>query len=200
MNCHSCPQSCHTPSLKLRWNWLKLFQKKSRFKSISQAQNTPTIALVGSPNVGKSLLFNLLTGACVTVSNYPGTTIEVCRGQAEISKRTVTFIDTPGMYSLLPLTEEEQVARDLLFADKTNLVIHVVDAKNLSRMLSLTLQLIEAQLPVILAVNMMDEAEELGIQVDGAKLETALGIPVITMADARKVGVADLKAKVAAYV
>jgi ferrous iron transport protein B len=200
MNCHSCPQNCHTPPLKLRWNWLKIFQKKNRVKSISKTQNYPTVALVGSPNVGKSLLFNLLTGAGATVSNYPGTTIEVCRGQAELSKKNVIFIDTPGMYSLLPITEEEQVTRDLLFAGKTDLVIHVVDAKNLSRMLSLTLQLIETQLPIILAVNMIDEAEELGIQVDGAKLETTLGIPVITMAAARKTGIADLKAKVAAYV
>ena len=200
MNCHSCPQNCHTPSLNLKWNWLKLFQKKSKFRSISKAQNHPTVALVGSPNVGKSSLFNLLTGAGATVSNYPGTTIEVCRGQAEIGRRTLTFIDTPGMYSLLPITEEEQVTRDLLLAGKTNLVIHVIDAKNLSRMLSLTLQLLETQLPIILAVNMIDEAEELGIQVDGAKLETTLGIPVITMAAARKTGIADLKAKVAAYV
>ncbi|MEB3182582.1 MAG: FeoB small GTPase domain-containing protein [Nostocaceae cyanobacterium] len=197
MSCDSCHQSCHTRTLKSRWNWLNIFQKN---RVISTSTTQPKIALVGSPNVGKSLLFNVLTGAYVTVSNYPGTTVEVSRGKAEIGMQPVMVIDTPGMYSLLPITEEEKVARDLLFSEEIDLVIHVVDAKNLGRMLALTFQLIESKLPVILAVNMIDEAEKLGIQVDGAKLENTLGIPVITMAAALKVGIADLKARVAAYV
>src|SRR3989338_5151431 len=105
------------------------------------------IAIVGSPNVGKSLLFNRLTGVYVTVSNYPGTTVEVTRGKCRIGEDEFEVIDTPGMYSLLPITEEERVARKILFDEKPDVVIHVMDAKNLERMLVFALQLIEAKLP-----------------------------------------------------
>lgn len=156
--------------------------------------------MVGSPNVGKSLLFNLLTGTYVTVSNYPGTTVEVARGNAIIAGEKVTIFDTPGMYSLIPITEEERVARDLITNETIDLLIHVVDAKHLGRMLNLTLQLIEAQLPVLLVVNMIDEAQKLGIWVDEERLAYKLDIPVISMAAARKVGLKKLIAKVADYV
>lgn len=96
------------------------------------------VVLVGNPNVGKSVLFNRLTGRYVVVSNYPGTTVEVARGQARIGNMTCEVIDTPGMYSLSPITEEERVARALLLKERPNVVVHVVDAKNLNRMLSLT--------------------------------------------------------------
>jgi ferrous iron transport protein B len=161
---------------------------------------TATVALVGSPNVGKSLLFNILTGAYVTVSNYPGTTVEVAQGQALINGKTVTVIDTPGMYSLLTITEEEQVTRDLLLKEPIDLAIHVVDAKNLGRMLSLTFQLVEIGLPVLLVVNMIDEAESLGIWVDRKKLEKSIGIPVVMMSAALKLGIDQFKTKVATYV
>lgn len=104
------------------------------------------------------------------------------------------------MYSLLPIPEEERVARDLLLTKTLDLVIHVVDAKNIGRMLSLTFQLIEAHLPVLFAVNMIDEAEKLGIWIDKNKLETTLGIPVVMISAALKLGIQDLKAKVATYV
>lgn len=140
---------------------------------------TRQIALVGTPNVGKSALFNLLTGARATVSNYPGTTVEVTRGRLSSGSTEVGVVDTPGMYSLLPITEEERVTRRLLLDEKPDLVLHVVDAKNLERMLNLTLQLIEAGLPVILVVNMIDEAKRLGIEIDFRRLENILGIPVV---------------------
>jgi ferrous iron transport protein B len=159
-----------------------------------------TIALVGSPNVGKSLIFNSLTGTYSTVSNYPGTTVEIAQGEASITGKTVTVIDTPGMYSFLTITEEERVTRDLLFTESVDLVIHVVDAKNLGRMLSLTLQLIEARLPVLLVVNMIDEVERLGMWIDRKKLEKALGIPVVKMSALLKLGIQELKAKIATYV
>jgi len=137
------------------------------------------ILLVGNPNVGKSALFNRLTGTYVVVSNYPGTTVEVSRGKCRVGGEEYLVEDTPGMYSLLPITEEERVGRDLLFEGDVFGVLHVVDAKNLKRMLPLTLQLVEAGLPVVLVLNMMDEAERLGIRIDTATLEQRLGIPVV---------------------
>src|SRR5512139_2348662 len=88
------------------------------------------VALVGNPNVGKSVLFNALTGAYVTVSNYPGTTVEVSRGKGRLAGKQVGVVDTPGMYRLIPVTEEERVARDILLEESPSLVLHVVDAKN----------------------------------------------------------------------
>ena len=150
------------------------------------------VALVGNPNVGKSVLFNALTGSYVTVSNYPGTSVEVTRGTASIKGQTFEIIDTPGMYSLLPITEEERVARKILIDDPPNIVIHVVDARNLERMLTMTLQLIEAGLPVMLVVNIMDEAEHLGITIDIPMLERKLGIPVVGAALTRKRGLPEI--------
>ena len=139
----------------------------------------PLVAIVGSPNVGKSVLFNRLTGAYVTVSNYPGTTVEVARGFGKLEDQRIGVVDTPGMYRLLPLTQEEQVARDILLSEQPAVVVHVVDAKNLERMLPMTLQLIESGLPVVLAANLMDEADRLGVRINLKALERALGIPVV---------------------
>lgn len=158
----------------------------------------PLIAIVGTPNVGKSVLFNALTGAYVTVSNYPGTTVEVSRGKGRLGSAQVGVVDTPGMYRLMPLTDEERVARDILLVEKPDLVIHMTDAKNLERMLPMTLQLLEAGLPVILVANLMDEARRLGVQVDTQRLEVDLGIPVIGTALALGQGTADLKNLLAA--
>jgi ferrous iron transport protein B len=137
------------------------------------------VLLVGHPNVGKSALFNRLTGQYVTVSNYPGTTVEVSHGHCHKLGKDVDVIDTPGMYSLLPITEEERVASDMLLSGDLRAVVHVADAKNLDRMLGLTLQLIEAGLPVILALNMFDEARDLGVRIDVPRLAALLGIPVV---------------------
>jgi ferrous iron transport protein B len=199
MDCHDCYQNCQSKRQNTGWKLFGFGSRKSARKNFSHHSQT-TIALVGSPNVGKSLLFNLLTGTYVTVSNYPGTTVEVARGNAIIAGENITFLDTPGMYSLIPITEEENVARNLIMNQTVNLVIHVVDAKHLGRMLNLTLQLIEAQLPVLLVVNMIDEAQKLGIGVDENQLAYQLGIPVVTMAAAQKLGLKKLTAKVADYV
>ncbi len=144
----------------------------------SSSHNLKKIVLVGTPNVGKSVIFNFLTGAYVTVSNYPGTTVEISSGKTKIEE-TWEVIDTPGMYSLLPITEEERVSRSLLLEDNPEVVLHIIDAKNLERMLNLTIQLIEADLPVILVINMIDEADKLGIKVDPEILESLTGIPVV---------------------
>lgn len=162
-----------------------------------QADTTglPLVAIVGCPNVGKSLLFNTLTGAYVTVSNYPGTTVEVARGKGRLNGREIGVVDTPGMYRLQPMADDERVARQVLLQERPELIVHVVDAKNLARMLPLTLQLIEAGLPALLDLNLMDEAERLGVEVDVAALERALGIPVVGTALTQRRGVAGLKAR-----
>lgn len=168
---------------------------------VNQAtQGLEKIALVGSPNVGKSVLFNILTGAYVTVSNYPGTTVEVSRGKGKISTKEYEIIDTPGMYSLLCITEEEKVTRDLLLRERPKAVVHVVDAKNLQRMLPLTLQMVEGDVPVILVLNIMDEAESLGLKIDLKKLEAELGIPVLSTAAALNKGIEVLKERIGEYV
>lgn len=140
----------------------------------------PRLVIVGNPNVGKSVAFNLLTGLYTTVSNYPGTSVTVCRGRGKVTGSTPWDVtDTPGMYSLTPITEEERITRRILVEDAPDVVLHIADATNIERTLPLTLQLIEAELPVILALNMMDEAERAGIQVDPGRLEAELGIPVV---------------------
>ncbi|MCM2358640.1 MAG: ferrous iron transport protein B [Geobacteraceae bacterium] len=157
------------------------------------------VALVGNPNVGKSVLFNALTGAYVTVSNYPGTSVEVARGNAVIEGVTCEIIDTPGMYSILPITEEERVAREILLNESPDVVIHVLDARNLERMLAMTIQLIEAGLPVVLVVNIMDEAERMGLELDIPLLREKLGIPVIGAATAKKRGLPEIRRAIAGY-
>ncbi len=157
------------------------------------------VSIVGNPNVGKSVVFNSLTGAYVTVSNYPGTTVNMSRGKTIIEGEEFEVTDTPGMYSLLPITEEERVARSALMEEKPEVVLHVVDAKNLDRMLPLTLQLIEAGFPVILDLNMMDEAETAGIEINTEKLENELGIPVVATVATTGHGIKALRTRLAEY-
>ena len=158
------------------------------------------LAVVGMPNVGKSVLFNALTGTYATVSNYPGTTVEVMWGHANISGIEFDIVDTPGAYSLLPLTEDERVTLLLLLSEDFDIVLHVVDARCLRRMLAFTLQLLEAGLPLMLDVNILDEAARIGMSIDILGLERALGIPVVGTALAKGRGLSELKGRVAHYV
>lgn len=164
------------------------------------ADATRKIVIVGSPNVGKSVVFSRLTGTYVTVSNYPGTTVEVSRGRGRFAGLEFEVVDTPGMYSLSPITAEEQVARSLLMRGRPDVVVQVVDAKNLRRMLPLTLELLEAGLPLILDLNVMDEAEELGMTIDAAGLEKELGIPVVATISTTGRGIAELRRRIAEHV
>ena len=156
--------------------------------------------IVGNPNVGKSVLFNKLTGSYATVSNYPGTTVELTKGTGRFNSYQLEVIDTPGAYSLLPITEEEKVTRSVLLEEKPKLVLHVIDAKNLERMLSFTLQLIEADMPTILVLNMLDELEETGKKINIEILESRLGIPVIGVVATTGKGIDILKKRIADYV
>ncbi len=151
------------------------------------------IVLVGNPNVGKSVIFGLLTGKYVTVSNYPGTTVEVSHGNLSFNGKRLLIIDSPGVNSFVPMSEDERVTRDILLADRPENIVLVADSKNLKRALMLLLQLAEMDLPCILALNMEDEAAARGIEIDYKKLEQILGVKVIgTVAPQRK-GIQKLK-------
>jgi ferrous iron transport protein B len=136
-----------------------------------------TIVLVGNPNVGKSVVFTQLTGARVMISNYPGTTVEYTRGQLQIGGESFEVLDSPGTYSLEPTCRAEEVTVQLV--EKADLVINVVSAINLERNLLLTTQLLEKKVPMVVALNMIDEARHKGIKIDLARLEEMLGVPVI---------------------
>jgi len=150
-----------------------------------------SIALVGHPNVGKSVLFQKLTGQFVTVSNYPGTTLEVARGKARQLPETV-LIDTPGVVAFPPHSEDEQVTAQLLLTEPLKGILQVGDAKNLRRTLLLTVQLAEMGLPLVLALNMTDEADERGVVIDYAHLAESLHLPVIPTTAVRGQGIDEL--------
>ena len=157
------------------------------------------VVLVGSPNVGKSVIFNYLTGQYVTVSNYPGTTVDISSGHSRINGKRYEVMDTPGIYSLIPITEEERVTRKLLCQEEADIIVHVIDAKNIRRMLSLTLQLIDAGFPVILNINLMDEAKKYGVLINIELLAELLGIPVIGTSAIKKIGLNNLKNAIIKY-
>ncbi|MBA7468369.1 Fe(2+) transporter FeoB [subsurface metagenome] len=135
------------------------------------------ILLMGSPNVGKSVVFSRLTGVHVIASNYPGTTVGYTQGFMKLGEERAEVIDVPGTYTLEPTTEAEEVASRML--DTGDMVINVVDATNLERNLYLTLQLLERDIPVVVALNMWDDTRHRGIHIDLDKLKELLGVPVI---------------------
>lgn len=140
------------------------------------------ILLVGNPNVGKSVIFTRLTGVDVIASNYPGTTIDFSRGYTGHGDGRIEIIDVPGTYGLEPTSPAEKVAVDILdgaVADKDGIVINVVDATNLERNINLTLQLLDKDIPVIVVLNLWDEARHTGVNIDTEKLEEMLGVPVV---------------------
>ena len=162
-------------------------------KKIRDTGGMPRITLVGNPNVGKSAIFSLLTGRYATVSNYPGTTVEVTLGNMIISKKKYLVIDTPGVNSLVPMSEDEIVTRDILLEDRTDTVIQVADAKNIKRSLLLTLQLIEMGLPILLDLNMRDESLSRGIEIREDILREILGIEIVSTIAVQKKGIDTLR-------
>ena len=135
------------------------------------------VLLMGNPNVGKSAIFSRLTGSHVVVSNYAGTTVEYTRGFLQLEERELEVIDVPGTYDLEPTNRAETVASEMIAGGE--LVINVLDASHLERSLHLTLQLLLTGKPVIVALNMWDEAQKAGITIDTARLEQLLGVPVV---------------------
>lgn len=165
----------------------------SKKHSLKELGGSRTICLVGNANVGKSVMFSRLTGTYVTVSNYPGTTVEVTEGSGRINNELFRIVDTPGVNSLIPMSEDERVARDVLLDEKPDVIMQVADSKNLRRTLLITSQLAEIGLPTLLVLNMADEAKEKGIIIDKEKLEKVLGIPLVeTVATANK-GIKEMK-------
>ena len=148
------------------------------------------ILLVGNPNVGKSALFSRLTGTHIIASNYPGTTVEFTKGYLKVGEEHAEIIDVPGNYTLEPTSKAGEVAVEML--KEGDLVINVVDATNLERNLNLTLQLLERQTPVIVALNMWDDTQHRGISIDVARLEKLLGVPVVPTVGVSGQGVREL--------
>jgi len=135
------------------------------------------IVLAGNPNVGKSVVFSQLTGSKVMISNYAGTTVEFTKGSLTTENESFEVLDAPGTYSLEPTSKVEEVASTLV--DRADIVINIVDATNLERNLFLTTELLEREVPLIVALNMIDEAGHKGVKIDIEKLEELLGVPVI---------------------
>lgn len=150
------------------------------------------VVLVGNPNVGKSVLFGALTGRYAAVSNYPGTTIEVAVGTLHHNGTPRPVIDTPGIQSIVPFSDDERVTRDILLTHSPATVVQVVDTKNLQRGLLIALELAEAGLPFVLTLNMADEAKQRGIHVDGEQLAAILGVPVSSTVATQRTGLEQL--------
>ncbi len=152
------------------------------------------IALAGNPNVGKSTIFNGLTGGNQHVGNWPGKTVTRREGWFEHHGERFELVDLPGIYSLSPYSPDEEVARDYIVRARPDLVVNVVDVTNLERNLYLTVQILETEVPLLVVLNMQDLAARRGVGVDCAKLSELLaGTPVLTSAAARGHGLAELR-------
>jgi len=148
-------------------------------------------ALAGNQNCGKTTLFNALTGSNQHVGNFPGVTVDQKSGEIR-GQKNCTVVDLPGIYSLRPYTQEEIVSRDFICDEKPDGIINIIDATNIERNLYLTLQLIELRVPMVLALNMMDEVRANGGTIDVDKLSAALGIPVVPISAAKDEGISEL--------
>jgi ferrous iron transport protein B len=169
---------------------------RRRYRGHKAEKGYEKVALVGNPNVGKSVIFGLLTGRYVIVSNYPGTTVEVSHANISLDGRKYLVVDTPGVNNLIPMSEDEKVTRDMFLHEKPSVILQVGDSKNLKRTLLLTAQLGEMGLPVILDLNMEDEAREMGINIDIEKLKSLIGIEVVSTIAPERKGIRGLKAAI----
>jgi len=151
------------------------------------------VILIGNPNVGKSVIFNYLTGKYVTVSNYPGTTVEVSTGTLSAHGKKLQVLDTPGVNSLIPMSEDEKVTRDILLKEPKSYLIQVMDTKNIRRGLLVSLQLLEMGLPFLILLNMWDEAKSRGIEINIQVLSEILGVSILKTVATRKKGLEKIK-------
>ena len=149
-------------------------------------------ALAGNPNCGKTTLFNLLTGSTAYVGNWPGVTVDKREGTYKRGEEPVGIVDLPGIYSLSPYTPEEVISRNFILDEKPDCVINIVDATNLERNLYLTTQLMEIDVPVIIALNMMDAVEKSGDEIDAKELEKKIGLPVVAISALKGEGIKEL--------
>ena len=153
----------------------------------------PKVILIGNPNVGKSVIFNYLTGKYVTVSNYPGTTVEVTSGTMSVREGKLQVLDTPGVNSLIPMSEDEKVTRDILLKEPQAHLVQVMDAKNLRRGLLISLQLLEMGFSFLVILNMWDEARSRGLDIQNQTLAKILGVPILTTVATRNKGLDKIK-------
>ncbi len=158
-----------------------------------------SVALVGQPNVGKSTMFNILTGLSQHVGNWPGKTVEKKEGIHRADNILLRIVDLPGTYSLTAFSEEERITRDFIIKEKPDVVVLVLNAAALERSLYLLTEVLLLKRPVIVAVNMMDVASDQGTQIDTKALSEALGLPVIPMIARRNSGIKELVEKITAF-
>ena len=151
------------------------------------------VALIGNPNVGKSLIFNNLTGGRAHVGNWPGKTVEKKEGRCIHKGVTMRIIDLPGVYSLTAASIDELIARNYIVEERPDVVVDIVDASNLERNLYLTLQLLELEANLVIALNKSDIAESLGYEIDVKGLSELLGVPIVPTIATVKVGMEELK-------
>jgi ferrous iron transport protein B len=155
-----------------------------------------TIALAGNANIGKSVIFNHLTGLHQHIGNWPGKTVEKAEGTLHYKGYTIDIIDLPGIYSLSTFSLEELISREYIAVEKPDLVINVVNASILERNLFFTLQLIELEIPMILVLNQIDITKSKGIEIDYEKLENILGVSVVPTMAIKGIGIFDILEKV----
>lgn len=181
-NCARCAMGCADPGELEAMHQAHRHEQRQHPRSYdSRAHDTRQwrVALVGNPNCGKTTLFNALTGSNQYVGNWPGVTVEKKEGTAKVGEISFTVVDLPGIYSLSPYSMEELVARKFIIQEQPDAIIDIVDATNLERNLYLTMQLLELERPMVLAVNFMDEVEKKGDQIDCDRLSAHLGVPVV---------------------
>lgn len=155
-----------------------------------------TILLMGHPNVGKSAVFNRLTGANITESNYPGTTVDYTEGYAMIEGDEVKVIDVPGTFSTEPRDEAEKVAMEILESHEDATVVAVLDATKVERGLYLAFEILEKGYPLAIAINMWDDAEKQNISIDAEGLERILGVPVVPTVAISGEGISELTSRI----
>ena len=163
-------------------------EASSNIAARSTIVQTITVAVAGNPNSGKSTLINAIAGTRLHVGNWPGVTVEKKEAEFEYRSRKIKLVDLPGTYSLSPYTQEEVIARDYLIHEKPDLIVNVVDASNLERNLYLTIQLLELGIPIVIALNVFDEAEKKGFKFNLRAMEEMLGVVVIPTVATKNVG------------
>jgi ferrous iron transport protein B len=173
-----------------------IFEKKLKDDNSSSSASVKRIAIVGLPNTGKSQVFNNLTGKYTLVANYPLTTVEMAKTTCRINGNSYEVIDTPGLHCLYIHSQEELIVRDMIFSEKPDIIIQCIDANQLKQSLTLTADLLELGLPMVISLNAIDETAKKGVWIDSAGLSRTLGVPVIESIAVNGLGTKDLKASI----
>jgi len=175
---------------------ISALKKKGSSDSPGNTTEVKKIAIVGLPNTGKSQVFNNLTGEYALVANYPLTTVEMKRTRCKIAGELYEIIDTPGLHCLYIHSEEELVVRDMIFSEKPDIIIQCIDANLLKQSLTLTVDLLELEIPMVISLNAIDETARKGIWIDSDGLSHHLGVPVIESIAVNGLGTNQLKAAI----